>query len=80
MTQEEVAARDVDDQERRVASGVISERSMASYEVEDSERQILNQEEALLFTVITGADRVGDLNLNGVDEYAVALNGEPPIH
>ena len=31
------------------------------------------------FSVIV-ADRVGDLDLNGVDENSVASNGESPIH
>ena len=42
---------------------------MASCEVDDRERQVLNQEQTLLFKV---ADRVGNLNLDGVDEDSVA--------
>jgi hypothetical protein len=56
---------------------IFSERGMASCEVDDRERQVLNQEQTLLFKV---ADRVGNLNLDGVDEDSVASNGEAPIH
>ena len=45
---------------------VFSERGMASYEVDDRERQVFDQEQALLFKV---TDSVGNLNLDGVDEY-----------
>jgi hypothetical protein len=56
---------------------VFSERGMASYKVDDRERQVFNQEQALLFKV---TDSVGDLNLDRVDEYSVASNGKAPIH
>jgi len=60
-----------------VCTPVFSKRGMASYEVDDRERQVFNQEQALLFKV---TDRIGDLNLDGVDEYSVASNGKAPIH
>ena len=56
---------------------IFSERGMTSCEVDDRERQVLNQEQTLLFKV---ADRVGNLNLDGVDKDSVASNGEAPIH
>jgi hypothetical protein len=60
-----------------VAHSSISEWDMAPDKVDDCERQILDYKQALL---VIAADRVCDLDLNGIDESPVEANGESPIH
>jgi hypothetical protein len=60
-----------------VAHSSISEWDIAPDKVDDCERQILDYKQALL---VIAADRVCDLDLNGIDESPVEANGESPIH